>query len=45
MTCEVETIPNLLIEGGPKTFLPIFDSVFPHATDASADDEVTVAYE
>jgi hypothetical protein len=45
VTCEGETIPNLLVEGGPEIFLPIFDSVFPYATDASADAEVTVAYE
>ena len=45
VTCEGETIPNLLVEGGPENFLPIFYSVFPYATDASADAEVTVAYE
>ena len=45
VTCEVETISNLLVEGGPEFVLPIFDSVFPYATDASADAEVPVAYE
>ncbi len=45
MTCEGETIPNLLDEGGPENFLPIFDSLFPYATVASTDAEVTVAYE
>ena len=44
-TCEVETIPTVLVEGGPENFLPILYSVFPYATDASADAEVTVAYE
>ncbi len=42
---EVETIPNLLVEGGPETFLSMFDSVFPYATDASPDTEANVAYE
>ena len=46
MTCEVETIPDLLVEGGLEHFLPIlFDSVFPYATDASAYAKVIVAYE
>jgi hypothetical protein len=45
VTCEGETIPNLLVEGGPENFLPIFDSLFSYATDASADAEVPVAYE
>ncbi len=45
VTCEGETIPNLLVEGGPEIILPIFDSAFPYATDASAYAEVTVAYE
>jgi hypothetical protein len=45
VTCEGETIPNLLVEGGPENFLPIFDSVFPYATYASVDAEVIVAYE
>ena len=44
VTCEGENIPNLLVEGLPENFLPIFDPVFPYATDASADAEVTVAY-
>ncbi len=45
MTCEGETIQNLLVEGGLENFMPIFDSLFPYATDASADDEVPFAYE
>ncbi len=45
VTCEGETIPNLLDEGDPENFLPIFDSLFPYATVASANAEVTVAYE
>jgi hypothetical protein len=45
VTCEEENIPNFIVEGGPENFLPIFDPVFPYATDASADAEVTVAYE
>jgi hypothetical protein len=32
------------IEGLPEIFMPIFEPVFPYATDASADAEVTVAY-
>ena len=42
--CEGENILNLQFEGLPEIFLPISDSVFPYATDASADAEVTVAY-
>ena len=44
MICEGENILNLQIEGLPEIFLPISDSVFPYATDASADAEVAVAY-
>ena len=45
VTCERGKISNLLVEGGPEIVLPIFDSVFPYATDASAYVEVAVAYE
>ncbi len=34
VTYEGETIQNLLVEGGPENFLPIFDFLFPYATDA-----------
>ena len=44
VTCEGENIPIFLVEGLPEIFLPIFDPVFPYATDASVDAEVTVAY-
>ncbi len=37
---EEENIVNLKIEGQPKTILSISDPM----TDASADDEVTIAY-
>ena len=42
--CEGDKIPNFQIEGLPEIYLPIFDQLFPYATDASADAEVTVAY-
>ena len=42
VTCEGETIPNLLVEGLPENFLPIFDPVFPYAPDAVEDAEMTI---
>ena len=42
---EGEIIINLHIEGQPKLFMSIYDPVFPYVTDASADVEVTVAYD
>ena len=42
--CEGNKIQNFQIEGLPKIYLPISDQLFPYATDASADAEVTVAY-
>ncbi len=44
MIYEGQNINNLQIEGQPDFFLPISDPVFPYATNALADDEVTVAY-
>ena len=44
VTCEGENNPNLLVEGLPENFLPIFYLVFPYAIDALADAEVAVAY-
>ncbi len=42
--CGGDKIPNFQIEGLPEIYLPISDQLFPYATDASADAEVTVAY-
>ena len=44
VTGEGENIPNLQVEGLREHFLLVLDPVFPYATDASADAEVTVAY-
>ncbi len=44
LICEGETILNMQIEGLPENFMPIFDPVFPYATDTSADVEVPAAY-
>ena len=41
---EGESILNMQIEGLPENFMPIFDPVFPYATDASADAKVHAAY-
>ncbi len=42
--CKGNKIRNFQIEGLPEIYLPISDQLFPYATDASADAEVTIAY-
>jgi hypothetical protein len=42
--CKGEIITNLKIDGLLEFFLPFSDPVFPYATNASTDAEVTIAY-